>query len=115
MANIPRRMTGALWSMFGIGFLVTDLLELRRRDDLGIAYSLVIWGYLFLCTVAGVALFGPVPLGRLLVTAVATALALYAASLWLAAEGPPLWFQFWLGAMLLFSVWSIYLVQKRAA
>jgi hypothetical protein len=101
--------------MFGIGFLVADLLELQHRDSLGIMYSLVIWGYLFLCSLAGAALFGPVPLGRWLVTAVATALALYAALLWFKAGGPPLWAQVWLTAMLLFSIWSIYLVQKRAA
>ena len=115
MANIPRRITGALWLMFGIGFLVADLSELVNRDSLGIVYSVVIWGYLFLCCVAGAALFGPAPVGRWLVTAVATPLALYAVLLWLKAEGPPLWAQLWLSAMLLFSVWSIYLVQKRAA
>jgi len=115
MSNIPRRITGALWLMFGIGFLLADLLELRQRDSLGFMYSFVIWGYLFLCCIAGAALLGPAPLGRWLVTTVATALALYAALLWLEAEGPPLWAQLWLGAMLFFSAWSIYLVQKRAA
>jgi hypothetical protein len=115
MANIPRRVTGALWLIFGIGFLVADLLELQHRDSLGFMYSFVLWGYLFLCIVAGAMLFGPVPLGRWLVTAVATLLAAYAVLLWLEAEGPPLWAQLWLSAMLLFSVWSVYLVQRRAA
>src|SRR5438309_8004411 len=107
MATVPRRITGALWLMFGIGFLVADLLELRYRDSLGIMYSLVLWGYLFLCIIAGAALFGPVPIGRWLVTAVASPLALYAVFLWLEAEGPPLWAKLWLSAMLLFSLWSI--------
>jgi hypothetical protein len=115
MMTIPRRITGTLWLMFGIGFLAADLLELRHRDSLGIMYSLVLWGYLSLCIVAGAVLFGPVPLGRWLVTAVATSLALYAVLLWLEAEGPPLWAKLWLSVMLLFSVWSIYLVQRRAA
>lgn len=115
MASIARRLTGTLWLLFGIGFLVADLLELAHRDSLGIMYSLTLWGYLLLCVVAGAMLFGPVPLGRWLVTAVAVPLAAYAVLLWLEAKGPPLWAQLWLGAMLLFSVWSVYLVQKRAA
>src|SRR5262245_51327382 len=105
MANIPRRITGGLWLMFGIGFRVVDLLELQHRDSLGITYSLVLWGYLFLCIIGGAMLFGPAPLGRWLVTALASLLAIYAVLLWLNAEGPPVWAQLWLGAMLLFSVW----------
>jgi hypothetical protein len=113
---MPRRITGALWLLFGIGFLVADFLQLQQGTfSLGFMYYIVLWGYLFFCVVAGVMLFGPVPLGRWLVTALASLLAAYAVLIWLKAEGAPLWGQLWCSAMLLFSVWSIYLVQKRAA
>jgi len=43
---MPRLITGAMWVLFGLGFLVADLLELQHRDSLGIMYSLTLWGYL---------------------------------------------------------------------
>jgi len=68
-----------------------------------------------LCIIGGAMLFGPVPLGRWVITVLTTLLAVYAGLLWLESEGPPLWAQLWLGALLSFSLWSVYLVHKRAA
>jgi len=116
MSNIPRRITGTLWVLFGIGFLGADILELQHRTfSLGFMYYFLLWGYLFFCIAAGALLFGPVPLGRWLVTVLAVLLTLYAVLLWIEAGGAPLWAQVWCSAMILFSAWSVYVAQKRAA
>jgi len=113
---MPRRITGGLWVIFGIGFLLADVLQLQdRMFSLGALYYLTLWGYLFFCIVAGAMLFAPVPLGRWLVTALASLLALYAVLIWVKAEGAPLWGQLWCSVMLFFAVWSIYVVHKRNA
>ena len=103
--------------IFGIGFLVADILELPdRKFSLGVWYYVTLWGYLFFCIVADLMLFGPVPLGRWLVTGLASLLALYAVFIWVEAGGAtPLWGQLWCSVMLLLAISSIYVVQKRNA
>jgi hypothetical protein len=106
-----------MWVAFGIGFLLADGVEaVRSGFSLRWSYYFTGWGYLLACILGGALLFGPVPLGRWLVTVLGGLLIAYSLLIW--AEGGAdmaVWGQLWCSAMIVFSAWSIFLAQRRKA
>jgi hypothetical protein len=112
-----RQFTGAVWVAFAVAFLVIDsLAAMRSRFPLGWSYYLTTWGYLGVCILAGVLLFGPAPLGRWLITLLAGLLAVYSIIIWSeAGADAAIWAQLWCLSMLAFAVWSVLIAQRRKA
>ena len=111
-----RQITGGLWLAFGGTFLAIDAFELPHREfAMGRSYYVTVWGYFTFCILGGALLLTGIVRAKWLVTALAALLAIYALGIWGKAGGAPLIFQLWCAAMVIFSVWSIVIVQRRNA